>query len=57
LPRKVKYKRRKKATHPVAKEPNDIMGITFNDFVKFIEDNPNSLVVEMDTVHGTRSGK
>ncbi len=32
-------------------------GRTFNDFVKFIEDNPNLLVVEMDTVHVRRSGK
>jgi IS30 family transposase len=57
LPRKVKYKPRKKSTLPVIKESTDRVGRTFNDFVKFIEDNPNLLVVEMDTVHGTRSGK
>ncbi len=57
LPRKVKYKPRKKATPPVIKESNHRVGRTFTDFVKFIEDNPNIQVVEMDTVHGTRSGK
>ena len=57
LPRKVKYKPRKKSTFPVIKESTDRIGRTFNDFVKFIEDNLNTPVVEMDTVHGTRSGK
>ena len=41
----------------VIKESNYRIGRTFTDFVKFIEDNPNIPVVEMDTVHGTRSGK
>lgn len=57
LPRKVKYKPRKKSTTPVIKETTDRVGRTFNDFIKCIEDNPNIPVVEMDTVHGTRSGK
>lgn len=57
MPRKVKYKPRKKSTTPVIKESADRVGRTFNDFVKFIENNPNLPVVEIDTVHGTRSGK
>jgi transposase, IS30 family len=57
LPRKVKYKTRKKSTLPVIKEFNYRIGRTFTDFVKFTEDNPNIPIVEMDTVHGTRSGK
>ena len=57
LPRKVKYKPRKKTTLPKIKESADRIGRTFDDFVKLIEDNPNISVVEMDTVHGTRSGK
>lgn len=57
LPRKVKYKPRKKATPPVIKESNNRVGRTFTDFVKYIDDNPNIQVVEMDTVHGTQSGK
>ena len=57
LPRKVKYKPRKKPTLPIIKESTNRIGRTFDNFVKFIEDNPNSNIVEMDTVHGTRSGK
>lgn len=57
LPRKVKYKPRKKSTSPTIKDQSYRIGRTFNDFVKFIEENPNTPVVEMDTVHGTRSGK
>ncbi len=57
LPRKVKYKPRKKSIEPVIKESTYKIGRTFDDFGKFIADNPNIPVVEMDTVHGTRSGK
>ncbi|MBB6630793.1 hypothetical protein H7D64_04670 [Clostridium algidicarnis] len=41
----------------MTKESTDRVGRTFDDFVKFVEDNPNIPVVDMDTVHGTRSGK
>lgn len=57
LPRKVKYKPRKKSTAPIIKNSVDRVGRTFDDFVKFLDENPNIPVVEMDTVHGTRSGK
>lgn len=57
LPRKVKYKPRKKSTLPVLKESVHRAGRTFSDFVNFIEENPDLPVVEMDTVHGTRSGR
>lgn len=57
LPRKVKYKPRKKSTSPVIKDSAHRVGRTFEDFVKFLENHPNIPVVEMDTVHGTRSGK
>ncbi|MDU5107965.1 IS30 family transposase [Clostridium sp.] len=57
LPRKVKYKPRKKSTPPIIKESNYRIGRTFVDFVKFTEENPSISIVEMDTVHGTRSGK
>ena len=55
--KKCKKCSRKKYTVPIIKESTDRIGITFNDFIKFIEDNPNTSVLEMDTVHGTRSGK
>ena len=57
LPRNVKYKPRKRSSLPVIKNAADKVNRTFNDFVKYIEENPGVQVVEMDTVHGTRSGK
>lgn len=57
LPRKVKYKPRKKSTIPIIKKSSDRVGRTFNDFVKFIEDNPNIPVVEMDTIHAHEVSK
>ena len=57
LPRKVKYKPRKKSTTSVTKDFNYRIGRTYSDFIKFIEENPNTPIVEMDTVHGTGRGK
>ena len=57
LPRKVKYKPRKKSSKVIVKNSADKTNRTYNDFVKYIENNPETQVVEMDTVHGTRSGK
>lgn len=48
LPRKMKYKSRKKSIEPVIKESSYKIGRTFDDFGKFIVDNPNIPVVEMD---------
>jgi len=57
LPRKVKYKLRKKTGTLSQKTPNHRIGRTYEDFNIFLEANPDIPVVEMDTVHGTRSGK
>ena len=57
LPRKVKYKPRKKTTAPLIKEANYRISRTYNDFITFLEFNPNISVVEMDTVHGKQGGK
>lgn len=57
LPRKVKYKPRKKSKLPEIKDTSYRVGRNFNDFIEFIEKNPNTSIIEMDTVHGTRSGK
>lgn len=58
LPKKVKYKPRKKRR----KEPGiDYIyrdGRTYDDFQKYISESNDGIVVEMDTVHGSRlSGK
>ncbi|MGL4760357.1 MAG: IS30 family transposase [Sarcina sp.] len=57
LPRKVKYKPRKKSKPSEIKDPSYRIGRNFNDFNEFIAKNPNTSIIEMDTVHGTRSGK
>ncbi len=57
LPRKVKYKLRKKAGTLFQKTPEHRIGRTYEDFNAFLEANQDIPVVEMDTVHGTRSGK
>lgn len=56
LPRKVKFKPRKKNKEH-KNVPQHRNGRTYEDFKAFIEMNPDISVVEMDTVHGTRSGK
>jgi len=56
LPRKVRLKKRKKAkTTP--KETKARNGRTYEDFKKFIEDNPDLPIVELDTVEGKKGGK
>jgi len=57
LPRKVKYKPRKKASAPSSIPVVNRIGRTYEDFLTYLEDHPELSVVEMDTVHGTRSGK
>ena len=49
----MKYKPRKKSIESVIKESSYKIGRTFDDFGKFITDNPNIPVIEMDTVHCT----
>jgi len=56
LPRKVRYKPRKKTNEP-PKNKTYREGRTYEDFTAYINNNPNMPVVEMDTVHGGRSGK
>jgi transposase, IS30 family len=57
LPRKVKFKPRKKRYIPLSEDKTHRIGRTYEDFKLYIEKNPDASVVEMDTVHGTNSGK
>lgn len=57
LPRKVKFKPRKKLFKSSKKTQTHRLGRTYADFNAFIESNPDISVVEMDTVHGTNNGK
>lgn len=57
LPRKVRYKSRKKRTTKDKQQAKCRQGRTYEDFQTFIKDNPETSVVEMDTVEGTKGGK
>ena len=58
LPRRVKYKVRNKTNKTqVKKDYSYRIGRTYEDFNKFLEENPNINVVEMDTVEGIKGGK
>lgn len=57
LPRKVKYKPRRKVASPSSKTSSNRLGRTYEDFLAYLENHPELSIVEMDTVHGTRSGK
>jgi IS30 family transposase len=56
LPRKVRFKKRKQA-RSTPKETIARNGRTYEDFRKFIDDNPELPILEMDTVEGKKGGK
>lgn len=57
LPRRVKYKVRNKNNSKTKKDYSYRIGRTYDDFQKFLVENPNINVVEMDTVEGIKGGK
>lgn len=57
LPRKVRYKPRKKHRQPIKNNQTYRIGRTYNDFLAFSEEHSELQVVEMDTVIGTKGGK
>ncbi len=57
LPRKVKYKPRRKKPSQTLAIAKHRRNRTFKDFTRFIEENPDFQVVEMDTVHGAKGKK
>lgn len=56
LPRKVKYKPRIKKCQ-LRKEPSLRDGRKYSDFIAYLENHPETSVVEMDTVEGKKGGK
>jgi len=56
LPRKVRYKPRKKHKKPI-RDLRWLEGRRYSDFTKYLEENPDTSVVEMDTVEGVKGGK
>ena len=57
LRRKVKYKKRKKATETSAKDRSYRKDHNYGNFCKWIEKHPESSIVEMDCVEGTKTSK
>ena len=57
LRRKVKYKKRKKATETGSKDRSYRKGHNYDDFRKRIEKEPNASIVEMDCVEGSKSSR
>lgn len=57
LRRKVKYKPRKSYVENRATRRAEKNGRTYADFLKLLRENPNTQVLEMDTVEGQKGGK
>ena len=57
LRRKVKYKKRRRATQSSIVVREFRKGRNYDDFQKLLKENPSTPVVEMDTVEGTKGGK
>lgn len=57
LPRKVRYRPRKKHTNSFKVDKSCRLGRTYLDFNTFLEKNPDIPVVEMDSVEGVKGGK
>jgi hypothetical protein len=57
LPRKVRYRQRKKAKTRLKVNKTRVLGRSYNDFLEFVERMEHSAVVEMDTMEGRKGGK
>lgn len=57
LPRKVIYRPRKKLNNPFKVDKTCRIGRTYQDFLDFMKENPDTPIVEMDTVEGTKGGR
>ena len=57
LPRKVRYRPRKRANKRFKVDKACAVGRSYKDFLVFMENNDNSAIVQMDTVEGRKGGK
>ena len=57
LPRKVRFRPRKKETTVYKIDKKCLIGRTYEDFLSYIEKNPDTPIVQMDTVEGIKGGK
>ena len=57
LPRKVRYRARKKSKTRLKVDKTCVLGRSYNDYLTFMENMEPSAVVQMDTVEGRKGGK
>lgn len=57
LPRKVRFRNRTKSTPIYKIDKKCLDGRTYEDFKKYLEQNPDTNIVEMDSVLGIKGGK
>ena len=57
LPRKVRFRPRRKQTTVYKIDKKCLIGRTYEDFINYIENNPDTSIVQMDTVEGIKGGK
>jgi IS30 family transposase len=57
LPRKVRYRPRKKAKTRFKVDKTCVLDRSYNDFLTFMENSEHAAVVQMDTVEGRKGGK
>ena len=57
LPRKVVYRPRKKSSNNFKVDKSCRIGRTYEDFLTFMKENPDTPVVEIDSVEGIKGGK
>ena len=57
LPRKVRFRERRKETAIYKVDKHCLEGRTYEDFINYIKDNPDTPIVQMDSVIGRKGGK
>ena len=57
LPRKVRYRQRKKTVTYYKIDKQCLVGRTYQDYLKYMEEHPDTPVVQMDSIEGIKGGK
>ena len=57
LPRKVRFRPRRKQTTVYKIDKKCLVGRTYDDFISYMENNSDTPIVQMDTVEGIKGGK
>ncbi len=57
LPRKVRFRERRKQATVYKIDKHCLEGRTYDDFLKYMEENPDTPIVQMDSVEGKKGGK